>query len=296
MLAYDHIIKFVPTLNNSNNITDEDCNAKCITIKENRRLYHLETLNFKMTFINNQGRNISLYTDRKFSRKVSDQKWFFKVDEVVTFFWRSHTSTIEYYPDKKFSPALLKYWTLHTLLPIFLTIEEYCYFLHSGAVEIHNRSVLLMAESFGGKSTITNFFIKQGHNLISDDKVAILNKRGRLMAVPSYPYIRPYRKIEDLGYSVHNISKTPKPIYAIYILHRIKSDAAIRIYEIQGIEKYKALLFGSEINLSFLRSKRFEEHCHLSENIPIFKISLPWDIERLEEVYKIIINHCTVEN
>lgn len=131
--------------------------------------------------------------------------------------------------------------------------------------------------------------------MISDDKVAILNKNERLMAVSSYPYHRPYRKVEDLGCLVHNMSKIPKPISAIYILHRTESDAEIRISEIKGIEKFKALLFSSELNLSFLKSKRFEELGHFSENLPVFKIMVPWNIERLEEVYKTINHHCIVD-
>ena len=35
--------------------------------------------------------------------------------------------------------------------------------------------------------------------MISDDKVATFIKEELIYAVPSYPYHRPYRKVEDLG-------------------------------------------------------------------------------------------------
>ena len=177
-------------------------------------------------------------------------------------------------------------------LPIFLTIEEHFYFLHAGSVEIDDAPILFVAESFGGKSTMTDFFIKQGHALVSDDKVAILEEKGKLLAVPSHPHHRPYRKMEDLGHLVNNMSYIPKPIRAIYTLHRVASDAPISITELQGIEKFKSLRFSSEINLSFLKSQRFSALGRLAKNVPIYKVTVPWDIERLEEVYRAITNHC----
>ena len=290
MNAYNHVIHFIPELTNSINVSNAP--KQTIKIKQNNSLCLQNKPKFKTIFTNNQGRNVTLYTDREFSRTVPNQQWIFDVENVVTFFWFSGELTIDYIPKDNFTLKLLEYWTLHILLPTFLTIEEHYYFLHAGAVEINNAPILFIAESFGGKSTLTDYFINQGHPMISDDKVAIVEEDGNLLAVPSHPHHRPYRKMEDLGYFVNNMSNAPKPIHAIYTLHRVASDAPTSISELHGIEKFKSLRFSSEVTLPFLKPQRFKDLVYLSKNVPIFKVNVPWDIKRLNEVYEAIYEHC----
>ncbi len=290
MIAYNHYIKFLPELNHLKSV--DGSFYEVITLRENSLVDRVEKLSHKMTFFNNQGRDIVLYTDRPFMRTSVEQRWCFDVEGVVTFYWNSCELTIEYVKAENFTSQLLAYWILHVVLPIFLTIEERCYFLHAGAVEIDEKPVLFVAESFGGKSTMTDFFIKQGHVMVSDDKVAILEKEGKFLAVPSHPHHRPYRKMEDLGIFLNNVSSKPKPILAIYELIRVSPDAPIVIYEIVGIEKFKSLRFSSEINLSFLKKERLADLGRLAAKVPVYKIEVPWDLKRLEEVYASITDHC----
>lgn len=289
MIAYNHYIKFLPELNNLKSV--DGTFSDLITVQESSLVNREEKLSHKMIFFNNQGRNIALYTDRPFMRTSVEQRWCFDVEGVVSFFWTSGELTIDYVKAENFTSQLLVYWTLHVVLPIFLTIEEHCYFLHAGAVEIDEKPVLFVAESFGGKSTMTDFFIKQGHVMVSDDKVGVLGKDGEFLAVPSHPHHRPYREMEDLGYFVNNMSNSPKPIHAIYELIRASHDAAITIYETEGIEKFKSLRFSSEINLSFLKKERFADLGRLAKKVPVYKVEVPWDLKRLEEVYASITNH-----
>lgn len=176
MIAYNYFIKFIPELKNLKSVDGSFSNV--IVVKESSLDTLDEQFNHKMTFFNNQGRNITLYTDRPFERTVLKQRWSLDVEGVVTFFWTSGELTIDYVKADNFTSELLAYWILHVVLPIFLTIEEHCYFLHAGAVEIDEKPVLFVAESFGGKSTMTDFFIKQGHVMVSDDKVGVFEKHG----------------------------------------------------------------------------------------------------------------------
>ncbi len=289
MIAYNHYIKFLPELQDLKSV--DGTFSDVITVRERSLAERDKTLSHQMVFFNNQGRDISLYTDRPFMRTSVEQHWCFDVEGVVTFYWSSGELMIDYVPDEKFTTELLSYWTLHVILPIFLTIEERCYFLHAGAVEIDDAPVLFVAESFGGKSTMTDFFIKQGHTMVSDDKVAILEKAGKFLAVPSHPHHRPYRKMEDLGIFVNNMSNKPKPIQTIYELIRVSPDAPIVINETEGIEKFKSLRFSSEINLSFLKKERLTDLARLAKKVPVYKVEVPWDLKRLGEVYISIINH-----
>ncbi len=163
---------------------------------------------------------------------------------------------------------LLEYWSLHTLLPIFFTVEEKFDFLHAGAVEVEGKPILFIAESYGGKSTMTDFFIKRNHRLISDDKVATFKKDEIYYAVPSHPHHRPYRMAEDLGYFVKNMSACSKPIHVIYELENADANTDVIISELHGMKKFETLRISSQINLSFLRTQRFALLIDIAREIP----------------------------
>lgn len=289
MIAYNHYIKFIPKLKNDKKV--KGTYSDVIDIKESNYFELDETLIYELTFHNSQGRDLMLYTDREFARTVNAQVWAFDVKNVVTFFWHSGTFVLEYIAHKDFTPELLEYWCLHIVLPIFFTVEETFDFFHAGAVEVMNKPVLFVAESFGGKSTMTDFFMKEGHTVISDDKVATYEKEGQLFAVPSHPHHRPYRKMEDLGIYIENFATQAKPIQAVYELEKAEADAKITITELTGIEKFITLRQASEFNLSFQKMKRFEFLMKIAKKVPVFKVKVPWDLDRMGEVHRSVVQH-----
>ncbi len=289
MIAYNHYIKFIPGLENDKKMVGTYSNV--ITVKESFDSHLDETLLYELTFHNNQGRDLMLYTDREFARTEENQLWAFEVKGVVTFFWHSATLTLEYIKHDNFTEKLFEYWCSHIVLPVFFTIEETFDFLHAGAVEVEGNPILFIADSFGGKSTMTDFFLKQGHTMLSDDKVAMYKKNNQFYAVPSHPHHRPYRKMEDLGFFVQNFSIASKPIHIIYELEKGRVDAEIKIIELQGVEKFKSLRFASEMNVFFQKEKRFYFLMQLANHVPVYKVSVPWDIKRLSAVYDSIVDH-----
>ena len=164
-------------------------------------------------------------------------------------------------------------------------------FLHAGAVEVEGKPILFIAESFGGKSTITDYFMQQGHTMVADDCVGTYKKSNLFYAVPSHPHHRPHRGMEDLGFFVENIARESKPIHAVYALEKSDADADVEIVELQGVEKFKVLGYSSMINLSLLKPKRFMYLSHLSQAVPAYRVDVPWDKERLREVHDNIVAH-----
>lgn len=293
MIAYNHYIKFIPEVKN-----DKDENKfylDVITVKESTCSFDDidKKLQYELPFFSNQGRELMLYGEIKFNCNKKGKLWAFEIKNVVTFFWNCGSMEVEYIRHANFTEKLLIYWCLHIFLPIFFTIEETYDFLHAGAVEVIGKPILFVAESFGGKSTITDFFMKQGHALISDDKVATYEKSGEIFAVSSHPHHRPYRKMEDIGYFVDNFSQKSKQIKAIYRLKKADENAKIEIREAIGIEKFKILRLASETNLYHQKIKRFEYLTKMATIVNVFIITVPWNLERLSEVYHEILNHQT---
>ena len=239
-----------------------------------------------------QGRDITLY--QGLIEKTDFKKrfeWIFEISRIATYRWSSGEQTIYYMLHEKGNRELLTYWLLHTVLPLYFSIEKKFALFHVGAVGIDNKAIFLSAASFGGKSTLTDYFIRRGHLFFSDDRVGTYEEDGNIMVVASYPYHRPYRKMEDLGFPVKNFASEPKPLRGVYELVRSDADAEIEITELFGIEKFKALRYSSEINFSFLKEERFAYLSRVAELVPAYKITVPWDTQRLHEVYRAIVTH-----
>ena len=289
MIAYNHYIKFIPELKNDKKVDASFSNV--ITVKESSFPNQKEEMPYKLTFHNNQARDLWLYTDREFARTVESQHWAFEVKGVMTFFWISDTLTLDYIPHENFTPKLLEYWCLHIVLPVFFTIKETYDFLHAAAVEVNGNPILFVAESFGGKSTMTDFFIQQGHTMISDDKVATYEDKGLFFSVPSHPHHRPYRKMEDLGFFIKSFANSPKPMHAVYKLEKAEANANITITELTGTQKFISLRYASDINLFFLKPKRFEFLMQMANKVPVYQVTVPWDMEKLITVHDQIVMH-----
>lgn len=240
---------------------------------------------------NNQYREVSITSNKSFKNLQENQNIYFHIKDVISFYVKLKTNKIYFKYHKYGTDELLKYWLYHTFLPILLTIENEYYYIHAGAVELEGKPILFIANSFGGKSTLTDFFIKKNHTMISDDKVATYIENDQVFGVPSYPYHRPYRKVEDLGIFIENFAKENKPISKIYNLIKSEKDEKIAINEITGIKKFMALRYATDIDLQVNKESRFDMLSNIANKVKVYDITIPWDLDRLEEVYQTIIEH-----
>ena len=236
-------------------------------------------------------RKVYLYSDREFYGSENGQPWCYEVKDVVTFYWIGGERTVYYALDEQGDANLLSFWFIHLLLPLYMTFENMYDFLHAGGVEVEGKPIFFIAPSMGGKSTMTDYFIKQGHPLISDDKAPIFIENGKFMAVGSHPYHRPYRKFEELGYRVEHFTKNFKPIQAFYALEGVDSDADITIKEIKGFAKFDTLLPNYLYMLSYPNPTRLKYLLKMLNSVKVFHVQVPWDVERLPEVHDLICDH-----
>lgn len=286
MIAFGHNITapFLPRTT-----ATYDATLACIDATKSQQ--SLKTFERIITFDQNQGRDVQLSTDGTFHSNEASQMWCFEIKEVVMFQWSKGSTIIEYHDQENCTSELIAYWFLHTLLPIYLSIESNYELIHAGAVEINKKPVLFVAPSFGGKSTLTDFFIKKGHPMISDDRVPLFDKNSSIMAHSSYPYHRPYRKMEDLGKSVENFSTQANPVHIIYALEKVAADDTIRFKQLNGLETFTILQYSFDFNLPLNKVHSFELIAKIAKFVQVYRVSIPWDINRLEEVYHEICTH-----
>ena len=246
---------------------------------------------YRMAYQNNQGRIVSLDCTEETIDITTPQSFHFCVENIVSFYWVNNHEDIKVLLHVNNTEVLVKYWYLHILLPIFYSLNGKYNFLHTGSVLIDKQPILFMAQSFGGKSTITDYFLQKGHTLITDDKLATFDNNGEFMAVPSIPFHRPYRKVEDFGIYVENFATKAYKINIIYQLNKVDADANITFNEVRGLEKFSFLHKGSEMNFGFNMKNHVPYLSKLANKVKLFKIDMPWNLNRQEEVYQSILEH-----
>ena len=237
------------------------------------------------------GRELVLHTDRPLALSEPGQCWCLEVRDVVSFHWVGGRTLIEYELHSEGTQALLVFWFVHIFLPLQLTLERGYDFIHSAAVEVHGKPLLFIAPSTGGKSTLGDYFLKQGHAMLSDDKVATFLHQGEFWAVPSHPHHRPFRQFEVLGNPVSRFASGPGPIHAFYVLEAGSPDDNIVIEEVLGFRKFEALMPNYLFGFEFLKKQRMEWLAQLADKSQVFRVRRPWDLCRQQEVYEAICTH-----
>lgn len=274
-------------LNDGDNSSISETLLDCVKVQS----IPIHTYPVTLVYQNNQERQISLLTDREFSVPVVGQHWVFDVEGVIRFHWIQGEQKIQYSYMNEATDEIFIFWLYHVVIPIYLSTHQIYKFLHAGAVEIQDHAVLFMAPSHGGKSTLTAHFLKRGHPLITDDKMATFENNGKFYAVPAHPFHRPYRTVEVLGYRCTNPASEVRPIGAVYILKPIEGDMPCCIRKLKGIEKFSRLHEGGEMNFSFFTPQYVAYLASLANQIAVFEIEIPHDLNRLDEVHDILLAH-----
>jgi hypothetical protein len=224
-----------------------------------------------------------------FGKLSKEDDWGLEIVDVLTLVWEGRDKRILYGRGKYFTPELLRFWIFHTFFPLVLELRREYKMLHVGAVEIAGGPVFFSAPSYGGKSTMTDYFIQKGHTLYADDTLPVRRENGHYIAYPSFPYHRPYRQPETLGYRVDNFAKEPAPLKALFELESAPPDADITIVSPTGIERFKSCFYSAFIKFSFMKKERFDFFSKMAMEVPVYKVTVPWDLKRLDEVYEAII-------
>ena len=213
------------------------------------------------------------------------------VHDVLRFYWFDGENIMYYALDEQGDASLLSFWFIHYILPGYLSFEGMYDFFHAGAVQIEGLPVLFIAPSKGGKSTLTDYFIRHGHTHVADDKVPTFIVEGDCMVVGAHPYYRPFRQFEKLGYHAKKFATGSKRIHAAYILEKEQVKGHVIIKEVKGMEKFYRLKENYLFDFPWLCHHRLRYLSDMANSIRAFCVKIPWDLQRLGEVGDAICRH-----
>ncbi len=257
-----------------------------------------ENLSSRFLFYHAHGRQVFLHSNTSFEAYKAGQPFCYEVENVLRFYWRSGEGAIFYTLESQGDKALLAFWFIHLLLPLYYTLENRYHFLHAGAVDVADCRILFIAPSMGGKSTMTDFFLHCGHPLVCDDKLPTFFEDGRFMAASSHPYHRPYRAFETLGQKAASFSAANKPVHCIFTLDPQPVDTTlptplpITISEIHGFDKFKALQPAHLYEFPFLKPRALPYLTTILNSAPIFRLRFPFSLSARAGVHEAIVHHC----
>ena len=236
------------------------------------------------------------------------------IDHLVSFELLVKTNRIRCFLSAEASDALLRYWLLHRILPIYRILSGSHIFLHAAAVgvEVTERGsetrcsagcIAFFGPSYSGKSTMLSYFLSAGHALVTDDHLALSSAVSPasdcVEIAPGTPYYRPYRAVEDLGLVADNFCPEPLPLQQLYVLEPAAADAEIRMEALKPFEVLELLLedlqySAHESTVPEYRSvieNRFRGFSHIARQVPTWRLYVPRSMDRLPDVYRHIRNN-----
>ena len=238
---------------------------------------------------------------------LTDSCFVLQIDDLFCFeLWLS-AKRIVCFAQHEVPYELLRYWILHQILPLFQMLSGSLAFIHGmavstrvaeekeGSVSQKASCIGFYGESRAGKSTLLSYFLSRGHSLVTDDHLA-LSTKTYTDAVPTTPFYRPYRAIEDLGFVAENYSPETRPLRRLYMLQPAAPDADIRVEKLNGVEVVSTLLNDLQYTPYDRRvpeflpvvTGRFRGLSQLARQIPTLRLHVPHSMDRLSEVYDFI--------
>jgi len=263
-----------------------------LLIQENRPSSD-HSFQFQVPTVSMHGREVSLSSNLPVNedRTNRHRQWKFDVARQFSMVWSNQSEEVVVYSKGTADKQVIVFWLLHTVIPAYLMLKQHSFFLHASCVAVDNEAVLFLAPSFGGKSTMVDFFVRQGFQLLSDDKTRVIPGEKEYRVFPSHPYRRPYRKLEVLGeYSAHH-GKQSLPINSIFILDLVDLQENISISELSGLEKFECFKTAFLYEPASQTQLEIRAILEMVQHYQIYRVTIPKGLEHLPEVLESILSH-----
>jgi hypothetical protein len=180
--------------------------------------------------------------------------------------------------------------------------------LHGSAVQLGEVAIAFLAPKFHGKSTTAAALVDRGARLLADDIVAV-SIGDPPSVLPSVPFIQLWKDsaahVAPESVPVRGTETGPKlqrqwdgtsrnadaasPLDAVYLLAPLPPDtpSGVRRIRLSGVEGALALLGQAKVgNLLGVerRADLLQVTSELADRIPVYRLEIPRDFERLPEL------------
>jgi len=221
--------------------------------------------------------------------------------------------TYDYMVEIRLLGAVLSFWLERQGIPA----------LHASAIVVDDRAVAFLSTNKGGKSSLVATLMLAGHQLLTDDILAVENLQGEFVGRPGYPTMRfwpdeakhflgGYEELElvhpDLdkrrtpvgcdGFG--KFCEAPQPLACIYLPERRGSQENGTEIDITPVSRRDALLelirhsfAASMLEAVGVQPQRLEFVAQMVHQVPIRRLVYPSGFEHLPRVRDALLEDLT---
>lgn len=214
-------------------------------------------------------------------------------------------------PEPEVTPGLLCHFLLGVPLAMLLH-QRGILVLHASAVAIDDEVVAFVGDSGQGKSTTTGALHKRGHDLITDDILAVDLTTEQAIALPSYPQMRllPESAV-SLGNNPEALPRifpegekrsrllsegfcnVPLPLKQIYVLAYGEKRQVLPLTPQQAFLEVatQSYPYQNILKATNTATAKFQRITALVNQVPVCRLERPRDLEALPALVQFIENH-----
>ncbi|MBE9005839.1 hypothetical protein IQ259_12460 [Fortiea sp. LEGE XX443] len=247
-----------------------------------------------------------LIGNHKLVMKITPEEAFFFNREFALFVVRNgcEISVTPFKDDER----LISLYIIGNIMSLLL-YQRGLFVLHGSAVEVNGSAIAFVGKSGWGKSTIAAALHANGHQIITDDVVAISTETGAFKVFPAYPQLKLFPEVaEVLGHDQSDLlllhselnkggfrvtkkfSQTAVPLKQIYMLAKGST---------LGIEKLRSQESLIELMRNSLPTRWYQTHnksqflqcTSVAKNIPIYRLTRSSDLRSLSTLAEMVETH-----
>lgn len=255
-------------------------------------------------------RNSPIPTDlignHKLVIKITPEEAFFFNQEFALFVVRNgcEISVTPFKDDEK----LISLCIIGNIMSLLL-YQRGLFVLHGSAIEVDGGAIAFVGKSGWGKSTIAAALHAKGHQIITDDVVAVSTETVAFNVFPAYPQLKLFPEVAEVlgheksdllllhselnkgGFRVtENFSQTALPLKRIYMLAKGST---------LGIEKLRPQEGLMELMRHSLPTRWYKTHntseflqcTSIAKNIPIYRLTRSSDLCSLPTLAEMVEAH-----
>ncbi len=272
------------------------------------RLYHLDEKLVKRDVLVHYGTvsdDIEEYTKKGLASTMSPSRVWFRND--IGHFIISGGNDILVQPFENAREEDLASFVLGWCIA-FLFQQRGVSAIHSSAIEIDDRAILISGVSGSGKSTIALSMIDKGYRYLADD-IAMVDPRTDMVLHPAFPQQKVCRNVAEKmnsaellyinekkdKFAYHNqrdFCDEPRKLTTMFQLNICDGDRVL-VEKVTGVEKLNSVLknlFLLDAYMALGLTMEEKVRClEIAGKIDIYKISRPREKNTVEEIRELVI-------